>query len=518
MFIEAIRRAAQIRGDCDATICGDRKRSWRQSMDRCSRLSASLRRLGLSPGDRVGILSCNSDYYVEAIHAIWWGGAVVVPMNNRWAINEHVYSIDDADITAIFVSDEFVEIARELQSLRPDIDKWIYMGGHAEIPEGFLGLENMIASETPAPAVMKDRNELAGIFYTGGTTGRPKGVMHSSLSLWSGAMAIAMDSRPPAFPRYLHAAPMFHLGDLIPGFSCTALAGTHTFVPRFSEQGVIDIARRDKIQFLLLLPTMIGMLLEHEAFDPKDFESVELMVFGGSPISEALLNKLQGALPNARLVQAFGQSESAAAGAIFPDAPSIVAQTPERIRAAGRPNTSVELSVFNEDGESCPTREAGEIWLRSPSAMLGYWNMPEQTQAAFQDGWLRTGDAGYLDEDGYLYVCDRVKDMIISGGENIFSAEVENAISTHPKVQQVAVIGVPDDKWGERVHAVIVPKGAETLALEELQAHCRPNIAGYKIPRSIELRASALPLSPVGKVLKTELRAPHWSGKGRDVN
>lgn len=518
MFIEAIRRAAQIRGDCEATICADRTRTWAQSVDRSARLSAALCRFSFEPGERAGMLADNSDYYLEAIHAVWWSGGVIVPMNTRWALSEHIYSLDDAGMRVLFVDDRFVDVARQLKTERPEIAGLVYMGEKGQAPSGFVGIEELIEENEPGPVAPRAREELAGIFYTGGTTGRSKGVMHSAQSLWAAASSVALDSRAPRAPRYLHAAPMFHLGDLIPAFSCTVLAGTHAFVPGFEAQAVARAVREHRIQYLLLLPTMISMLLEHETFNSQDFISVELLVFGGSPISEALLRHMSEALPQASLVQAFGQSESAAAGAMFPNAAAVVAEYPERIRSAGRALVGVELGIFDDKGAQCPTDEVGEIWLRTASAMMGYWNMPEQTEAAFSDGWLRTGDAGYLDTDGYLYVCDRVKDMIISGGENVFSAEVENAVASHPGVMQVAAIGVPDEKWGERVHAVIVPKDGAAPKLEDIQAHCRPLIAGYKIPRSMELRETGLPLSPLGKVLKAELREPHWRSKGRGVN
>jgi acyl-CoA synthetase (AMP-forming)/AMP-acid ligase II len=469
------------------------------------------------PGERIGVLSLNSDRYLETIHAVWWCGAVIVPMNIRWALSEHLYSIDDAGIRLFLVDDTYLGLATQIRAQRPGIRSIIHMGD-SPTPDGYLRFEKLIDLAAPVEPSSTRIDELAGVFYTGGTTGRPKGVMHSSLSLWAGATNLAFDVRVPLpHPRYLHAAPMFHLGDLQQALAITSLAGTHVFVPGFTPEGVAEAVREHRVETTLLVPTMISMLLDSPGFKSSDFASLQLMVFGGSPISDALLARMPCAFPNTRLVQGFGQTETASCGAILHGIVALDPSHPRR-RSAGRALYGCELGIFDEYGVRQPPGVTGEIWVHTASAMLGYWNKPEQTAAALTDGWVHTGDAGYVDEDGYVYICDRVKDMIISGGENIFSAEVEKAIVSHPSVSQVAVIGIPDARWGESVHAVIVCRPGMQVTLEEVQGHCRPLIAGYKLPRSLELRDAPLPLSAVGKVLKTALRAPHWEHKSRNVN
>jgi long-chain acyl-CoA synthetase len=518
MFVQAVRRAAQIRGDQLATICGTRRSTWKAFEIRTARLASALEALGVVPGDRIGVLSLNSDRYLEAIHAVWWGGAVIVPMNIRWALSEHLYSIDDAGIRLFLVDDAHLELATQIRAQRPAIRALIHMGDCAT-PDGHLSYEELIAAASPTEPADTRIDELAGIFYTGGTTGHPKGVMHSSLSLWAGATNLAFDARVPLpHPRYIHAAPMFHLGDLQQAFGITALAGTHVIVPGFTPQGVAEAIREHRVESTLLVPTMIGMLLDAPGFKSSDFASLRLLVFGGSPISGTLLARMRSAFPNARLVQGFGQTETASCGAILHYTESPPAPAQPRQGSAGRALYGCELGIFDEYGVRQPPGVTGEIWIHTASAMMGYWNKPEQSAAALTNGWVHTGDAGYVDDDGYVYVCDRVKDMIISGGENIFSAEVENAIVSHPSVSQVAVIGIPDVRWGESVHAVIVCRSGTHVTLEEVQAHCRPLIAGYKVPRSLEIRDDPLPLSAVGKVLKTALRAPYWEQKSRNVN
>jgi long-chain acyl-CoA synthetase len=321
----------------------------------------------------------------------------------------------------------------------------------------------------------------------------------------------------PLTPRYLHAAPMFHLGDLSQAFMATLLGGTHIFIPGFNADEVVRVIARHRVQTTLLVPTMIGMVLQSPLLDGADLSSLELIAYGGSPISDPVLKRAREVFSRTRLVQGFGQTESCAAGTLLADRYHVPGGSGDKMRSAGRPSYGVEIAMRAPDGAFLGPGEVGEICLRGPMVMAGYWNKPEETATALRDGWLHTGDAGYLDDDGFLYVCDRVKDMIISGGENVYSAEVERAVATHPKVAQVAVIGVPDEKWGERVHAVIVAKPGETPTYEEIYAHCKALIAGYKTPRSMEVLA-ALPLSPVGKVLKTELRKPYWGDNRRAVN
>ncbi|HEX2814580.1 MAG TPA: AMP-binding protein [Sphingopyxis sp.] len=517
MFVQAILRAAQIRADEPATICENRVRRWRESADRTARLAAALSALGARDGDRIAILGVNSDHYLEAMHATWWLGGVTVPMNTRWAIAEHLYSARDAGFSIVFVDEANRACADELAHAEPALGPFIYMG-EGGAPAGMLSMEALIAEAGPLPPAPRPNEAVTGIYYTGGTTGHPKGVMHSSLSLWAGATTIAMEMQGPRHHRYLHAAPMFHLGDLAQAYATTAKAGCHVFVPGFTADGVARAIRDHKVEVTLLVPTMIGMLLDSPGFDPADFGSLEVLLFGGSPISDTVLGRMRSALPGVRLIQGFGQTETMATGSMLPDDGKSLAVADPRRQSAGRAAYGIQLGIFDEAGQPVPDGTTGEIWIRGASAMLGYWNKPEESAAALTDGWVHSGDAGYLDEGGYLFVCDRVKDMVISGGENVFSAEVENAIASHPDVAQVAVIGVPDERWGERVHAIIVPASGTAPGLDDIQQHCRALIAGYKIPRSVELRGDPLPLSAVGKVLKTKLREPHWQGRARRVS
>src|SRR3546814_548274 len=302
--------------------------------------------------------------------------------------------------------------------------------GEGGAPAGMLSMEALIAEAGPLPPAPRPNEAVAGIYYTGGTTGHPKGVMHSSLSLWAGATTIAMEMQGPRHHRYLHAAPMFHLGDLAQAYATTAKAGCHVFVPGFTADCVARAIRDHKVEVTLLVPTMIGMLLDSPGFGPADFGSLEVLLFGGSPISDTVLGRMRSALPGVRLIQGFGQTETMATGSMLPDDGKSLAVADPRRQSAGRAAYGIQLGIFDEAGQPVPDGTTGEIWIRGASAMLGYWNKPEESAAALTDGWVHSGDAGYLDEGGYLFVCDRVKDMVISGGENVFSAEVADRKST----------------------------------------------------------------------------------------
>jgi long-chain acyl-CoA synthetase len=488
-------------------VSEDCRLTWKAAAERTARLAGALTFHDLARGSRIGILGLNSALYLEALHGIWWAGAVAVPMNWRFALAEHVFTIDDAGLEAVFVDPSFLDLAWQIAEARPQV-RLILMDHSA--PMGLLAQEPLIAGSGGIEPAVRSSLELAGIFYTGGTTGRPKGVMHSAHSLWAGAACLGLEIQPPDSPCYLHAAPMFHLGDMSLSLLTTECAGTHVFLRQFSPGGFIELVEAHRIQLTTLVPTMIAMVLDSPGFRREAMQSLHTLMFGGSPIADAQMARLRECLPAVRLNQIFGQTETVGNGTIL--------KNEDRLRSAGRALIGNTVGVFDDAGVPLSAMQTGEIWVRGPSAMMGYLNNTVLTAAALADGWVHTGDAGYLDEEGYLYVCDRLKDMIISGGENVYSAEVENAIASHPLVEQVAVIGVPDEHWGERVHAVIVPRPGAEIALPVLQEHCRPLIAGYKIPRSMSLRTDPLPTSAVGKVAKTELRQPYWADNQSNVN
>jgi len=514
LLTQSVRRAAQVQPLAPAHIDGDRVLSWRQFVARVATVAGGLVAGGLQAGDRVALMGLNSATYLEALYAVWWAGGVVVPLNTRWSHEENVYAMRDAGAVVLIVDDHFAEAAARLAGADLPLRRRIHFG--AQHPADFEDYEAMIASAAPVESREGDPNALAAIYYTGGTTGFPKGVMLSPMALWTNALATALELKLDENVRYLHAAPMFHLADGCISLAVTVTGGTHVYIPAFRADETLAAIAKHKITQALLVPTMIAMVLDAPELASTDLSSLRCITYGASPISETTLQRAMAVMPNCKFAQAYGQTELAPVATYLPPEQHLGPNA--RLRSAGRASFAAEVKIADENGVELPRGEAGEVWVRGPGVMLGYWRKPAETAAALVDGWVRTGDAAAMDEDGYIQIRDRIKDMIISGGENVYSAEVENALASHPDVAAVAVIGVPDATLGERVHAVVVTRHGAAPTQESLYAHARERIAGYKCPRSMELRTDPLPLSGAGKVLKTALRAPHWDGKARQVN
>jgi acyl-CoA synthetase (AMP-forming)/AMP-acid ligase II len=310
---------------------------------------------------------------------------------------------------------------------------------------------------------------------------------------------------------------MFHLADFTMSMASFIRGNTHAIIPAYSPEAVMEAIQQHRISDILLIPTMIQMLVDHPALADYDLTSLERTIYGASPISQAVLERAMTALPQARFAQAYGQTElSPLCSVLGFEHHTAAGLTSGKLRSAGRPTYCVEAKIVHADGDEVPRGSVGEIAVRGPNVMLGYWKKPEATAAVLGSGWLRTGDGAYMDEEGFIFIVDRMKDMIVSGGENVYSAEVENAVARHPGVAQCAVIGIPSEQWGEAVHAVVVPKPGADLRGDDIKIHCHELIAGYKCPRSVEI-VEALPLSGAGKVLKTVLREPFWKNSERRI-
>ena len=510
--------AANTFPDKIASIDGDRRHTWKEWRERIARLAAALRNLGMAAGDRVAILALNSDRYTEYVYAVWWAGGVVVPMNTRWSAAENAYSLNDSGAQILFVDSNFSPMLDAIRAEATEVKTVIHIGDD-EAPEGLWSYEALIAESAPCADAMRSGEDLAGLFYTGGTTGFPKGVALPHRALWYNALVIAKEIQLDRHTVYLHAAPMFHLADFGWNTSIAMLGAQNVYIPSFEPEATLKAIETHQIDTALLVPTMLGMILAHPTFKPERVKSLRRYVYGASPMPEGLLREAMQAMPGVSFSQAYGQTEMAPIVSIL-QPEDHVTEGPQsvRLRSAGLPAAGCEIKIIDEDGNVVPRGTVGEIAARSPGTMLGYWNLPEQTARTLVDGWVHTGDGAYQDEAGFIYIVDRMKDMIVSGGENVFSAEVESAISTHPDVAAVAVIGIPSERWGESVHAIIIPRPGATLEEASIIAHCKALIAGYKCPRSITVRTDPFPLSGAGKVLKRDLRAPYWEGQVRNVN
>lgn len=464
-----------------------------------------MQSLGVQAGDRAAILALNSDRFIEYYLAVWWAGGVVNPVNTRWAVREIVYSFDDSQSSILFVDRNYKGLVEEIRAGARSLKHVIYLDDD-EAPPNTLPYEDLISAAKPVDDAYRHGDDIAGIFYTGGTTGFPKGVMLSHTNLGVPSMTFLCEEY--GFGGVvLHTAAMFHAATLLYIIAQFLNGGRHVVIPGFDPAAIVREIRKERVTDVLLVPSMLQMMVDHPAIKGADFGSLKRIWYGGSTIAEALQRRAMEVFKPGGFVQLYGMTEIPVASLLSP-----AFHAPERakLRSAGRAAQENEIMIADEHGNEVPRGVIGEINVRGLNVMKGYLNKPAETAATIRRGWLRTGDAAYMDEEGFIFIADRLKDMIVTGGENVYAAEVENAVATHPYVAACAVIGIPSEQWGEAVHAVVVLKpGAPEFSADEIRAHCRNMIAGYKCPRSVEFRPS-LPLSAFGKVTKNELRAPFW--------
>lgn len=502
---------AQAIRDPDGTAltgAGAETQRWSDVSDRIARLSRMLRADGLAPHDRVALLAPNGPEFFEILFAIANAGLIAVPLNYRLHPEELAFQLSDSDARQWLVHPTFAEVA---QQTRSEIDPVVF-----DVDRNGPWWRK-VADTEPAPRADVTRDDVAGIFYTGGTTGRPKGVqlMHGNLLANAENVSARFDYRPSDV--YLHAAPMFHLADLGATMAQLMIGGAHCFLPAFSPQGLAEAVRANQATVTTLAPTMVDMLLRDPDIDDSDLRTLRLVLYGGGPIGDAVLKRAMERL-NCGWLQGYGQTEATHTVCFLgPEAHREALSNPKRLRSCGKPIDGVDIRIANDTGDQVPTGEIGELQVKGGTVMKGYWRRPIETEAAFADGWLRTGDLARRDADGFVYLIDRKKDMIVSGGENVYSAEVENVLAGCPGVAEAAVIGVPDAKWGERVHAVVVATAGAALDDAAIVACCREHLAGYKVPRSVDF-VEALPKTGAGKIAKSELRRPYWADQPRNVS
>ncbi|MEO1061167.1 MAG: AMP-binding protein [Actinomycetota bacterium] len=508
--------AAQRASDRPAFVDDDgTEESLVDHVDRSLRLAdAHRRQLGLAKDDRFAVLAGNSRHYVNLWHTAFLGGGVVNPLNTRLAPKELEFILRDSGSRVLYVDATFAAVAHELRAALPDLESVVLLGDD-DVPHDLRYDELAASGELTVADVGED--DLAVLMYTGGTTGLPKGVLHTqraqTLNVYRMGFMFGFFTETSTF---LNATPMFHAGGAMGTMGMPCSGGTTVIHGTFDPGRLIEDCERYEVTHLGLVPTMIGMALNHPDFDPKQLASVRLIGYGASPMPSALLDQIMEVLPHVSLSQTYGMTEASAVLTCLTAEDH--RRGGERLRSAGRALPGVALSIQDDEGNELPTGEIGEVCAKAGSFMVGYLDRPDETAAVMVDGWYRSGDAGRLDDEGYLYLVDRTKDMIVTGGENVYSTEVENAISTHPAVLQVAVIGIPSERWGEQVHAVVVPRPETTVTEAEIMAHAREAIAGFKVPKSVEIRSEPLPLSGAMKVLKRELREPYWADRERRID
>jgi long-chain acyl-CoA synthetase len=492
----------QMAPDKVAVIDGDDQFTFRQLNERCQQLAGVLQAQGLRKGDRVAILAANGHAYIESYIGVPAAGYVIVPLNTRHAEPELRYALEDSG-ARVLITD------REPGDLAATVDLVIRLGSDYEA--------RLSAAQSVPLGVDVSEDDLAGLFYTGGTTGKSKGVMLSHRNLIANTFNYQMliPQRPDDV--MLVMAPMFHAAGSNGLLANVWTTGTQVTLGAFDPAAALDLIEKHGVTETLGVPTMLAAIAEEQHARPRDTSSLRLVAHGGSPIATEVIRRTSSALPTASMAEVYGATELSPLCTVLLDEEKLVDEP--LARSCGRPVMGNEVRILAPDGTALAPGEIGEVVVYGTNVMQGYWNKPEQTEAVLRDGGYWTGDLGYLDETGHLFLVDRSKDMIVSGGENVYSTEVEDVLYRHPAVLEAAVFGVPDEKWGEAVWAVVVPREEYgNVDPAELVEFCKENIAGYKVPKGINLQSEPLPKSGPGKVLKRELRAPFWEGSDRAVN
>jgi long-chain acyl-CoA synthetase len=510
------RKNARLYAGRIALIDGDVKITFSEFNQRVNCLANAILNLGLSKGDRVAVLSENAYQYMELYFACAKAGIPIVPLNYRSAGEELAYVINDSNAKLIFFGGRYLPVVKEIKNQCSSVIGLISIN---EEISNLLFYENLIKNSSDGePDVKVEEGDIVVLGYTAGTTGRPKGVMTTHKNLVSSCFntAVGMGIKPGMI--YLNVPPMFHAGDAMAMFAFFFVGSTNITLSAFSPEAVMKTIEQQCVTHALLVPAMILAILRYPQLSNFNIKSLECIIYGTAPMPMEPLKKAIQIL-QCKFIQVYGATETFVPVSILSSEDHVLQGTLEqsrRMASAGREVIGVEVKIVDNDDKEVPIGEMGEVIVRGDNVMKGYWNLPELTGETLRNGWYHTGDIGKMDEDRYVYIVDRKKDMIISGGENIYPQEIEDVLFQHPDVAEAAVIGIPDDTWGEAIKALVVKKAGSTVTEAELLEYCKQNLASFKKPRSVEF-VNNLPRSTAGKVLKYEIRAQYWRGRDRKV-
>jgi acyl-CoA synthetase (AMP-forming)/AMP-acid ligase II len=494
IYAHSLGRAYRYYPDLTAVVSETNRSTFRELHDRVGRIAGALTRHGFKTGDRLALLLPNELEFIELVYACAWLGLIVVPLNTR---------LSEKEIDHVLVDATPHGLIRHSSLAVPTM----------QLPWQLVLDEEPLESRSGSyPDAVYDPDAVFALIYTSGTTGLPKGVALTHANILANVDHVNYWMRYREGGVYLHAAPIFHIADFPFMFASPAFGTCQTTIPKFSPQTFCQTVEREHVTHTVLVPTMINMLTQFEELKNYDLTSLERLGYGGSPIAPELIHRTREALPNVELIQVYGLSETG-----FLTGLQDREHTETRLTSCGRACPGIEVRVVDNSGKEVEAGQPGELVARGENVMRGYWHNPKETNLAFQDGMFRTGDIGYQDADGYFFILDRLKDMIVTGGENVYSGEIEAVIYQHPAVKEVAVFGIPDPKWGELVMACVVLKPGATLTTDELIAFCRLSLANYKIPRRVEFSETDLPKNGSGKILKKNLREPFWTDRERAV-
>jgi long-chain acyl-CoA synthetase len=501
-----LRTARRYHGRSVAIHHEDQEITYAQFYEIVENSARKLAALGASKGERVAVLLQNSPEYLELYYSTARAGALIVPLNTRWHVNEIIYTLNDSGSKVLFVDERFAALVPQIREGATTLEHIVFAGA-GECPKGLADWKTLDQTGV-LPREDPDENDLVGLFYTSGTTGGPKGAMLTHRNVYSNATHSLM---PPARflseGKWLHAAPMFHLADAGAIHSLTLCGVAHCFLPSFDPEATLRAIQRYRINGVVLVPTMLNMVLNHPNFNRYDLSTLKRITYGASPMPLPLLQQAMEKLA-CELVQGYGMTEVSPLLTMlsFEDHKFENADRPfAPVKSAGKPVTGVEVRVVDDRDNEVPIGQVGEVIARGPNVMKGYWNRPEVNAEVLRGGWMHTGDLGAMDEDGFLYILDRKKDMIKTGGENVYSPEVESVLCAHPAVLEASVIGVPHETWGETIRAVAVTRPGATLSELELIEWCRARLTHFKCPTSAVF-TDVLPKGGTGKVQKNTLR------------
>jgi len=510
-----LQKALDLYPEKIALIDGSRRYAYRQIGDRVAGLARFFQTRGIQPEDRISILEVNSHAFLEVYYAAAGMGLILNPINYRLSAREVSYILKDAGSRWLIAAARFADLVKDTLNEGAPLEGILWIGKTS--PESFTiqchCYEDVIcASGGNFEPVSIDESRVAHLYYTSGTTGRPKGVMLTHKNVCSHALGTIAELKLVDSDVWGHVAPMFHLADAWATFAITWVGGRHVMVAQFEAETVMATIEKQKITLSNLIPTMLNLMIKHPRVTDYDFSSLREILSGGAPIAPELVRSIMQTL-GCDYIQTYGMTETSPyltfsilkdhLRALPPDA-----QLKYKSKT-GRPAIGVELKVVDEQGLpiAADEQQVGEIWVRGDTITPGYWNLPEETARAFSGGWLRTGDLATLDSEGYVNIVDRKKDMIVTGGENVYSTEVENVLYMHPKILEAAVFGVPDENWGEAINAAVVLKAGETATENEIIRFCKTHQAHYKAPKAIHF-LDELPKTGSGKIYKKGLRDP----------
>lgn len=511
ILIHALEAQATSQPDATALVYQGRETSYGALSHAANQTAQALLAEGIAPHTRIGFMGANSDLYFHLLYGAQKTRSVVVGVNSRLAGPEVAYVLNDAEAEMLFVGKDFVPLVESILADCPNIKRVIAMdGGHDEWAS-FDDWRN--AAEAIAPDMDYHPDDDIIQLYTSGTTGHPKGVQLTNLNMESAFLQSADWAGWVQDDHVLLCMPLFHIAGVNVGLIGLYKGAKVTVLPEVDPVEILRLIEVEKVSVLFMVPAVILFILQQPNIDAADVSSVRQVIYGAAPIAEELLVQAAAKF-QCDFVQVYGLTETTGGGTNLKPEDHDPARN--KLRSCGKPNAGVEVLIVDEDGQEVAQGEVGEIVLRGATIMKGYWNKPDATREAIKKDWFYTGDAGFLDAEGYVFIHDRVKDMIVSGGENVYPAEVENALFAHPDIADVAVIGVPDEKWGEAVKACVVAAPGKELSEQEIIDFARARIAGYKLPKSVDF-IEALPRNPSGKILRRELREPYWEGQERRV-